>query len=114
MHSSPSFWHSLSFETLILCVELIRHSLDRKAVGRPFFKTVLEGVYRELATLGVVEFFIFLAHKYYKDLNIAEELIFAQVHFTLFYTALINAFQSVILAFFVIRNFDLVRRIDPP
>ena len=59
-----------------------------------------------MATLGVVEFFIFLAHKYYKDLNIAEELIFAQVHFTLFYTALINAFQSVILAFFVIRNSD--------
>ena len=32
---------------LILVVELIRHRLDVAATGRPFFKTVLEGVYRE-------------------------------------------------------------------
>ena len=32
---------------LILAVELVRHKLDLKAIGRPFFKTVLEGVYRE-------------------------------------------------------------------
>ncbi len=32
---------------LILLVQLIRHRLDRNATGRPFFKTVLEGVYRE-------------------------------------------------------------------
>ena len=32
---------------LILAVEFVRHKLDLKAIGRPFFKTVLEGVYRE-------------------------------------------------------------------
>jgi hypothetical protein len=32
---------------LILFVELIRHKLETNAVGRPFFSTVLEGVYRE-------------------------------------------------------------------
>jgi hypothetical protein len=32
---------------LILCVELFRHHLDQGAMGRPFFKTVLEGVYSE-------------------------------------------------------------------
>lgn len=32
---------------LILVVELIRHRVDVAATGRPFFKTVLEGVYRE-------------------------------------------------------------------
>ena len=59
-----------------------------------------------MATLGIVEFFIFLLHKYYTGLNIAGEKIFADVHFTLFYTALFNAVQSVILAFFVSRNSD--------
>jgi hypothetical protein len=32
---------------LILLVQLVRQRLDRNATGRPFFKTVLEGVYRE-------------------------------------------------------------------
>lgn len=32
---------------LILVVELIRHKLDMSATGKPFFKTVLEGVYGE-------------------------------------------------------------------
>jgi hypothetical protein len=32
---------------IILCVELFRHRLDVLALGRPFFKTVLESVYRE-------------------------------------------------------------------
>ena len=57
-----------------------------------------------MATLGIVEFVIFLLHKYYTDLNVAQELIFADVHFTLFFTALFNAFQSCILAFFISRN----------
>ena len=57
-----------------------------------------------VATLGMVEFVIFLLHKYYEDLNVAQELVFADVHFTLFFTALFNAFQSCILAFFISRN----------
>ena len=32
---------------LILVVELVRHKLDHLAQGRPFFKTVLEGVNSE-------------------------------------------------------------------
>jgi hypothetical protein len=34
---------------LILLVELIRHKLEVNAVGRPFFNTVLEGVYRDVS-----------------------------------------------------------------
>ena len=52
-----------------------------------------------MATLGIVELFIFLLHKYYEDLNVPREQIFADVHFTLFYTAIFNAFQSVGVAF---------------
>ena len=51
-----------------------------------------------MATLGIVELFIFLLHRYYEDLNVARELVFADVHFALFYTAIFNAFQSVIMA----------------
>jgi hypothetical protein len=57
-----------------------------------------------VATLGIVEFFIFLLHKYYKGLNVAQELVFADVHFALFFTAMFNAIQSAILAFFTRRN----------
>lgn len=32
---------------LILMVEVLRHRIDHAAVGRPFFKAVLEGVYSE-------------------------------------------------------------------
>ena len=32
---------------LLLVVELTRHQLDRAAIGRPFYKAVLEGVYSE-------------------------------------------------------------------
>ena len=36
-------------------------------------------------------------HKYYKDLNIQVERVFAEVHFTLFFVAIMNAIQSIIL-----------------
>jgi hypothetical protein len=39
---------------LILVVELIRHRLDVAATGRPFFKTVLEGVYRECKSIQYI------------------------------------------------------------
>lgn len=32
---------------LIMVVEVLRHRIDHAAVGRPFFKAVLEGVYSE-------------------------------------------------------------------
>jgi len=84
---------------LLICAEALKHHLDHAAKGRPFFHSVLDGVKEELSTLGIVELVIFLLVKYYKDLNVPRELVFADVHFTLFYTAIFNAFQSVCLAF---------------
>ncbi|GKY98101.1 hypothetical protein MPSEU_000767900 [Mayamaea pseudoterrestris] len=83
---------------LIIVVEVIRHYLDLKAKGRPFFQAVLHGVYTELSTLGMVELVVWLLHSYYDNLNVAKEQVFAKVHFCLFYTALLNAFQSILLA----------------
>jgi hypothetical protein len=57
-----------------------------------------------VATLGIVEFFIFILHKYYAGLNVPMELVFADVHFTLFFTALFNALGCVVVAFFVCRH----------
>ena len=84
---------------LILVVEIARHKIDRRAHGRPFAKTVLEQVYRELSTLGIVEFAIFLGHTYAPNFNLEVEAVFAKVHFLLFFTAIINALMSVILSF---------------
>ena len=82
---------------LILCVEEFRHRLDHSAVGRPFFQSVLDGVYRELATLGVVELAVHLLQTY-GELDKERKAVFADVHFLLFYTAIFNAFQAAILA----------------
>lgn len=79
---------------LILAIEVGRHQLDVAASGNPFFHTVLELMYRELTTLGIVEFCIYLMHKYYKEFNFKMEAIFVDVHFMLFYTAVFNAIQS--------------------
>ena len=84
---------------LILVVEIARHKIDRRAQGRPFARTVLEQVYRELSTLGIVEFAIFLGHTYAPKFNLEVEAVFAKVHFLLFFTAIINALMSVILSF---------------
>ena len=59
--------------------------------------------YITVATLGMVEFVIFLLHSYYSNLDVDSEAVFAKVHFMLFYTALINALQSAVLAFFSTR-----------
>lgn len=89
---------------LILFVEIIKHRLDHAAKGRPFFGTVLHSVYSELSTLGIVELFVYLILKYYKDYDKAQKGVFADVHFALFYTAVFNAFQSVIVAMATIRT----------
>ena len=57
-----------------------------------------------VATLGIVEFFIFVLHKYWESMNVPKEKVFANVHFTLFYTAVLNAVQSVILAIVTMRR----------
>ena len=83
---------------VILVVELLRHRLDQAALGRPFALTVLEMVYRELSTLGIVESGIFLAHAYVPSFNVPVEQVFAMIHFLLFFTAIFNAFMSSMLA----------------
>jgi len=35
--------------------------------GHQFFQAVVDLIYREITTLGVVEFFLYLLHKYYLD-----------------------------------------------
>lgn len=52
-----------------------------------------------MATLGLVELFVFLLLRYYDLKNKERKEIFAEVHFALFYTAIFNAFQSVLCAF---------------
>ena len=84
---------------LILVVEEVRHRLDHAAIGKPFFMSVLDGVYRELATLGVVELAIHLIQTYTDGIDKNHKAVFADVHFLLFYTAICNAFQALILAF---------------
>jgi len=51
-----------------------------------------------VATLGIVEFVVFLIQKYYAGLDKSQKAVFADVHFMLFYCALFNALQSVLLA----------------
>jgi len=52
---------------LIMIVELARHKLDHVAHHKPFLKAVLEGVYEELATLGIVEFLLHIMAEYYEE-----------------------------------------------
>ena len=52
-----------------------------------------------MSTLGIVEATVFLVHHYYEDLNITVERMFAEVHFTLFFVAIINALMSSLLYF---------------
>ena len=56
-----------------------------------------------MATLGIVELFVFLLLKYANDIDKERKAIFGEVHFALFYTAILNAFQSIIVAFFTTR-----------
>jgi len=88
---------------LIMVVEVIRHRLDHMAIGKPYITAVLENIYAELTTLGIVEFFLFILQEYHPDLNYEKKEVFGDVHFALFYTALFNAFQSMVLAFFTTR-----------
>lgn len=49
--------------------------------------------------LGIVEATVFVIHHYFK-INVAVELVFAEVHFTLFFVAIINAIMNSLLYFF--------------
>ncbi|KAG7343077.1 Mlo family protein [Nitzschia inconspicua] len=85
---------------LILFVEVTRHWIDHQAHGKPFFNAVLLMLYSELATLGIVEFCVFVLIKYYSDLDKNKKEVFGDVHFALFYTSFFNAIQSTLTALF--------------
>lgn len=61
-----------------------------------------------MSTLGLVEFFIWVLLTYWESINISKEKIFVKVHFTLFYTAILNAFQTVIIAIVTTRVSDRI------
>jgi len=82
---------------LLLIVEIARHKIDVYALHRPLLKTIVIAVYSELSTLGVVELFIFLLHKY-STINLEMEYVFAQFHFMLFFVAILNAFLTLLTA----------------
>ena len=52
-----------------------------------------------MSTLGIVEAVIFILHKYYAGLVVKTEMVFAEVHFTLFFVVIINAIMSSLLYF---------------
>jgi len=89
--------------SLLLIVEIVRHKIDHLAEGKEIFEHVLHAVYRELSTLGIVEAIVFLVQHYYKDMNKTVKNVFYEVHFTLFYVAIINAIMSCLLYFFASR-----------
>lgn len=88
---------------LLMVVGAVRYFIDVMAKGKFFFENVLEAVYHELSTLGLVEAGVFLVLHYYPGLNINVKNVFAEVHFTLFYVAIINAIMSVLLYLFTSR-----------
>lgn len=53
-----------------------------------------------VATLGIVEFAVFLLIKYYTNIDKAKKEVFGDVHFAFFYTAVFNACQSTLTALF--------------
>jgi len=65
---------------LILFVELGRHKLDHAAHHKPFLKAVLEGVYEELATLGIVEFLLHIMAEYYENYDKVRFIFFGLLH----------------------------------
>ncbi|GMH79263.1 hypothetical protein TrLO_g14979 [Triparma laevis f. longispina] len=94
--------------TLVIFVETLRHQLDRSVQGHAFATNVVEHCYRELTTLGIVEFGIFIIHKtapwadgrdgsFKLSLEVEEK--FAQAHITLFLTAVLYAFHMCLIAF---------------
>jgi hypothetical protein len=53
-----------------------------------------------VATLGLVEFGVFVLMKYHDGIDKEKKEVFADVHFALFYTVVFNAFQSSLTAIF--------------
>jgi hypothetical protein len=56
-----------------------------------------------VATLGFVEVLLHMISEYYEKYDAAKKQVFGDVHFLLFYTAIINAFQTVVTASVTLR-----------
>jgi len=84
-----------------LIVELSLHVLDHRAHRHFFIREVLKTVYKELAILGIVEWMVWIVQKYWKsgkDLYKSElGQTFTQIHWFLFFTAIVNATLCSIL-----------------
>lgn len=52
-----------------------------------------------MATLGIVEFFLYLLSDYHPNYDKGKKGVFADVHFLFFFTAIFNALQTVLTAF---------------
>lgn len=85
--------------TLILLVEVGRHALDHYVYGKPLSEEIVESCYRELTTLGVVEFMVFLVHEIYPEFPLDVERQFATAHFALFCTAIIYSINVFVIAY---------------
>jgi hypothetical protein len=59
-----------------------------------------------VSTLGIVEFLVYVYVNFQPEYDKAKYNAFTHVHFLLFYTAIINAFQSALVAFFAKRFGD--------
>ena len=82
---------------LLLALEFLRYKLDSNAKNT-FYASVLQCVYGELATLGILNAIIFLLIRFTPDLvtgNTFHE--FEYVHITIFYVAILNAIKTMIL-----------------
>jgi hypothetical protein len=54
---------------------------------------------RSVTTRGIVEFSVFLLQEYHKEMDKGDSQYLLMFFFALFYTAILNAFQSIVLAF---------------
>lgn len=82
---------------LLLTVERVRSWLDYIAQNHEFYSHVLSFLWNELATLGIVEVMIYLLHEHYPSFNLDYEHVFADVHFTFFFTAIANTVMTILL-----------------
>jgi hypothetical protein len=93
--------------TLLLLTEAMRRGLDRAAHGRKIAETVLEVVYRELTSLGIVSAVLYLIHIYSaKPMNEKAVKLFEDIHYVLFFVAIINAIQCCVLYYLAMRVAD--------
>jgi hypothetical protein len=87
---------------LVMIVDLLLHTIDHRAHHHSFIRDVLNTAYKELAILGIVEWFMHffrMTDTGYDWYQSPEGKSFSQIHWFLFFTAIANAVLSSILYF---------------